>query len=97
MRISRNYILRNIAGENLIVKQGQQGVDMTRIISFNSSATAIWNEFAPAAEVGEGKPFTVVEVADFLVRTYGISQDLAQRDAQNWCDKMRECGVLEDE
>lgn len=95
MRISGNYVLRNIAGENLVVRQGQQGVDMTRIISFNSSAVAIWNEFAPTD--GVGREFTVDQVADFLVTTYGISKELAQKDAMAWSAKMKECGVLEDE
>lgn len=95
MRINSDYILRNIAGENLIVKQGKHGVDMTHIISFNSSATAIWEEFAPKAD-SVAKEFSAEDVANFLVNTYGITNEVAQKDANAWCAKMAECGVLEE-
>ena len=36
MRVNSNYKLREIAGETIIVNQGKEGVDMTRIISLNS-------------------------------------------------------------
>lgn len=35
MQIDSKYIMREIAGEKVVVRQGTHGVDMTRIISFN--------------------------------------------------------------
>ena len=37
MKIKSEYKLREVAGETIIVNQGTIGVDMTRIISLNSS------------------------------------------------------------
>ncbi|MDO4736686.1 MAG: PqqD family protein [Bacteroidia bacterium] len=90
MRLNKNYILRNIAGENIIVKQGKQGVDMTKIISFNSTATQLWNNFYDS-----DSDFTVEDAAAFLVEKYGIDNSLALTDAQNWVDKLYECGAIE--
>ena len=45
MKLNDNYISREITGEKVIVKQGTQGVEMTRIISFNESAAAMRQNF----------------------------------------------------
>ena len=90
MKLSKNYILRNIAGENLIVKQGTHGVDMTKIISFNSTATELWNRFYESNE-----EFTVETAAAFLMEKYSIDEQVALKDAKAWADKLIECGVIE--
>ncbi len=88
MRLSNNYILREIAGEKIVVKQGTHGVDMTKIISFNESASALWEEFS-------GKEFTSEDASKFLVKRYGISIERATKDAQLWIGKLEECGAIE--
>lgn len=88
MKLSNNYILREIAGEKIVVKQGTHGVDMTKIISFNESAAALWEEFS-------GKEFTAEDASNFLVKRYGISIEMATKDAQLWIGKLEECGAIE--
>lgn len=88
MKLSNNYILREIAGEKIVVKQGTHGVDMTKIISFNESAAALWEEFG-------GKEFTAEDASKFLVKRYGISIERATKDAQLWIGKLEECGAIE--
>lgn len=87
MKLSNNYILREIAGEKVIVKQGTHGVEMTRIISFNESAAAMWEEFC-------NKEFTAEDTAEFLRNRYGIDADLARKDSQSWIIKLVECGAI---
>ena len=88
MRLNNNYIIREIAGEKVVVKQGTHGVDMTKIISFNESAAALWEELFK-------KEFTAEEAADFLVKRYGIDQERASADANMWISKLVECGAIE--
>jgi hypothetical protein len=87
MKFSNNYILREIAGEKVVVKQGTHGVDMTKIISFNESASALWEEFC-------NKEFTVEDAAKFLMSTYGISEETATKDAGIWVNKLADCGAI---
>ncbi len=87
MKLNSNYILRDIAGEKIVVKQGTHGVDMTRIISLNSTATVLWEEFT-------NKEFTAEDTAKFLVSTYGITMETASKDAQVWIDKLVDCGAI---
>lgn len=87
MKLSDNYILRDIAGEKIVVKQGTHGVDMTKIISFNESAAALWENFCC-------KEFTLEDASCFLVERYGISAERATEDAQLWINKLLDCGAL---
>ena len=87
MRINSNYKLREIAGETIIVNQGKEGVDMTRIISLNSSAKLLYKQLV-------GKEFTLEEAAQVLVETYGIDSELAMTDAGKWVDALKKYNVI---
>ena len=88
MKINSNYKLREIAGETIIVNQGKEGVDMTRIISLNSSAKVLYERLA-------GKEFSLEEAAQVLMDTYGIDSELSLNDAGKWVDALKECKVIE--
>ena len=87
MKLSNNYILREIAGEKVVVKQGTHGVDMTKIISFNESAAALWENFC-------NKEFSADEVADYLIERYGIDKERAVKDTNLWIEKLVGFGAI---
>ena len=87
MKINKNYILREIAGEKAVVKQGTHGIDMTKIISLNESAFALWENFS-------NKEFLADDAAEFLVGRYGIEKERAIKDANLWIEKLVECGAI---
>ena len=87
MKIRKEYKVRSMAGENVVIMQGTAGSDMTRIISLNDSSLLLWNKL-------QGKEFEVVDVANILVETYNIDSDIAERDAKAWVEKLQECGLI---
>lgn len=88
MKIKSDYRLREIAGETIIVNQGTASVNMTKIISLNASARMLYETLAE-------KEFSVEDAAQVLISTYGISNELAQKDADNWINDLQNCGVIE--
>lgn len=88
MKINPNYKIRKIAGETIIVNQGTANVDMTRIISLNASACMLYQALL-------GQDFTIEDAAKVLEDNYGISYELALRDAGKWVETLKECGVIE--
>lgn len=88
MKINSNYKLREIAGETIIVNQGASGVDMTRIISLNSSAKLLYEQLAD-------QEFSLEDAAKVLVDTYGIEAEKALVDAGKWVDALKHCKVIE--
>lgn len=88
MRINPEYKVREIAGENVVILQGEYGADMTRIITLNASALLLWNSLL-------GREFAVEDAADVLIKSYDVEEATALRDAQLWIDKLSECKLLD--
>lgn len=89
MRIRSEYKLRNIAGETIIVKQGTTDIDLTKVISLNSSAYIIYKEVA-------GNDFCLEDIIEILENNYEIDRDTAAKGAQAWIDSMKECNLIEE-
>ena len=88
MKINSNYKLRSIAGETIVVNQGTANVNMTRIISLNTSARLLYETLAE-------REFTTEDAAKVLVDTYGIGQEQALNDAKTWVESLQKCGIIE--
>lgn len=89
MKIDSKFKLRKVAGETIIVQQGQVGSDLTKIISLNSSACLLYEQLA-------GKDFTADDVANILIEVYEIDKELAKKDAGTWIDSLKDCQVIID-
>ena len=87
MNISEKYKVREMAGQHVVIIQGKNGEDMTRIISLNDTSLFLWNSFY-------GKDFEAEDVRAALMSEYGIDEALASRDAEAWCGKLAECKLL---
>ncbi len=88
MKLNPNYKLREIAGECIVVNQGESEVSMTKIISLNESARVLY-------EALQGKEFELEDAAKTLVDTYQIAQDQAERDAAKWIASLKGCGIID--
>lgn len=88
MKIKNNYNLRSIAGEHLVIMNGEQGVDITRVISLSSSAAWLWEQL-------EGKDFIESDAVALLLDQYDVSQDVAEEDVAKWVSALRENNICE--
>lgn len=89
MRIKSEYKLRNVAGETIIVRQGTAQIDLTKVISLNSSARVIYEALA-------GKEFSMEDIVEVLADKYGIGTAKAEEAAHAWIDSMKECNLIEE-
>jgi hypothetical protein len=88
MKFKKEYKVRSIAGENVVIMQGTAGSDMTRIISLNDTSLLLWNEL-------QGKEFEIADVVGVLVENYDIDSATAERDAKAWVEKLHECNLID--
>ena len=65
MKISGKYKVREMAGQHVVIIQGRNGEDMTRIISLNGTSLFLWNEL-------KDRDFDVEDVKSALMSEYGI-------------------------
>ena len=90
MRFKSEYKVRSIAGENVVIMQGTYGSDVTRVISLNDTSLLLWNEL-------QGVDFDLKRVVEILVENYDVEEATAMKDAESWCEKLKECNLLVDE
>lgn len=89
MRINKNFKLRAVAGETIIVNQGTANVNMTSIISLNESACLLYEQL-------QERDFTLDDAAAILVATYDVEPSQALRDATAWAATLTKCGAIEE-
>ena len=88
MKTKKGFALRNICGENIIVAEGKENIDFTKIISMNESSAYLWKKV-------EGNVFTVETLRDLLTAEYDVDADVAELDAKAIADKWIESGIAE--
>ena len=89
MKIKKNLKIRSIAGEKVLIMQGQVGADMTKLISFNSTAEWLWDSLLE-------KEFTKDDVSRLLMDHYQIDSDVATKDACIWIEQLLSCKAFEE-
>ena len=57
MKFKKEYKVRNIAGENVIIMQGELGSDATRVVALNETSLFLWNRL-------QGEEFDIDGVVD---------------------------------
>lgn len=88
MKQKKGFRLRTVCGENIIVAEGIENVDFSRIISLNESAAYLWKQT-------EGKVFDDENLAALLVGEYEVDRDTALRDARQLVASWRDAGIIE--
>lgn len=88
MEILKKFKVRNVAGENLILLQGNNAGDMSKVVALNATSMFLWNSF-------QDKTFELQDVADALCREYEVEASVALNDAQMWVDKLKQQGIIQ--
>ena len=88
MRIKQGHKVREIAGENVVIMQDQQGVDMTRVVALNDSSLLPWNNLLEV-------DFSIDDVKRILLENYDVEETVAATDAQAWIAKLQQAGLVE--
>lgn len=84
----KNFEITEIAGKQVVIKQGEFAVDMTKIIAFNNTALNLWMEL-------KDKEFTREDVVSILLNSFNIEQEVAERDANVWIDQCISADLIE--
>lgn len=89
MKTKQGFHLRNVCGENVIVAEGIENIDFSKIISMNTSAAYLWQKV-------EGQPFTADDLARHLCDEYEVDENTAKADAQTVVKQWLEAGIIEE-
>lgn len=89
MKTKKGFKLRTICGENIIVAEGVENIDYSRIISMNESAAFLWKNI-------QDKPFTPEDLISLLLQEYEVEEDVAKSDVALLLDKWLDAGIIEE-
>lgn len=86
MKIKEGYILRSVAGNNIVVGVGAASVDFNGMININETGAFIWKVFEKGA--------TVDEAAELITKEYDIDSDTAKKDVAAFVEKLKEADLI---
>lgn len=87
MRIKEGYMLREAAGETVVVPFGAEALNFQGIISLNETGAFLWRQLEQGCEVD-----TLVKA---LLNEYEIDVDTANDDVKDFVEKVKKAGVLD--
>ena len=88
MKIKKGFELHDVCGEKVIIAQGLENLDFSKLINLNESATYLW-------ETMLGKDFTAEDMANELCKEYEVSKEVALADCNKLLNEWKEQGLVE--
>ena len=88
MKKKVGFKLRSICGEQVIVAEGKENIDFSKIISMNETSAYLW-------EAVEGKEFTADTLAKLLTEQYDVQYNVTFNDCLELIVKWEEAGIIE--
>jgi hypothetical protein len=88
MRIKKGFSLRNMLGINIVIAEGKENINFSKVISLNDSAAFLWNKVI-------GKDFTEEELVKLLLDEYEVEEKKASADVHEMIAKWAEAGLTE--
>ena len=88
MKTRKGYTLRALGKEYILVAEGLEAVDFTRMISMNESAGFLWKAV-------EDKDFETETLVKLLMEEYGITQEMAEKDVTLLLQTWKEANIIE--
>ena len=82
MKVKEGFVLRSVAGSNVVVPVGAASVDFNGMITLNDSGAFLWRELEKGADVDS-------------LREYEVDEETARKCAADFTEKLLDAGCLE--
>lgn len=88
MRASKDFIMREIAGEHILVPVGAAAARFNGLITMNELGRSIFDLLA--------REQTVEQLVERIVGEYDVSPETAREDTLEFLQQLRDIGALEE-
>ena len=88
MKIKDGYIIREVAGSNIVVPVGDEQMSFGGIMTLNAVGAFVWKKLENGA--------TKEELVDALLAEYEVDRQTASADIDRYIAKLREKNIIED-
>ncbi len=88
MQASRDYLLRTIAGETILIPSGKAAQKFNGLVTVNTVGAFLWDELQ--------HPTDLDRLTARLCEEYEVDEKTAREDAEAFLGELRRIGALED-
>ena len=88
MKTKKGFNLRTVCGENIIVAEGLDNIDFSRIINLNESAAFLWKNI-------QEKDFDVDTLTSLITTEYDVDEQTARQDVVKLIDEWGKAGLID--
>ena len=86
MKVNQNFILREIAGESILIPVGAAAAKFNGLITLNETGATIFKAMA--------QDTTLDALVDAITAEYDIDRETARCDAEEFLQQLRQAGAL---
>lgn len=87
MKIKEGFMLREVAGNYIVVPVGLKTIDFNGMINLNKTGAYLWEELS--------KGITFEALLDNMIEKYQVSKDIAESDLNEFIAKLKEKNILD--
>lgn len=87
MKIKDGYMVREVAGSQIVVPVGERTVDFNGIITLNETAAFLWEKLAASAEKAD--------LLAAMLAEYDVDEATAANDIDLFLQKLKDADLLE--
>ena len=88
MKIKDTFILRNIAGNNIVLPVGASSETFSGMMTLNESGVFLWNSLK--------NDISMDDLINAMLSEYNVSAEDAKSDVEEFVKSLRSAGVLEE-
>lgn len=86
MRINKEFVLREIAGDYIIIPIGATALEFNGLITVNEVGVTIWNMLQ--------EEVTMDELVQGVLAEYEVEEETARKDIQEFLEELVKGGIL---
>ena len=89
MKIDKNFVLREIAGEYIIIPTGRTALEFNGLITVNEVGMELWKMLQ--------KDVTFDDLLNGILEEYDVDENAAREDIQEFLDRLVKGGILKED
>lgn len=86
MRIEKEFVLREIAGDYIIIPTGSTVLEFNGLITVNEVGVTLWKMLQQGADIEQ--------LVQGVLAEYDVQEDVAREDIQEFLDSLIRGGIL---
>ena len=86
MRVDKEFVLREIAGDYIIIPTGKTVLEFNGLITVNEVGVSLWKMLQ--------EEVTIEDLVQGILEEYDVEEEVAREDIQEFLDTLIDGGVL---